>query len=600
MTMDENTQNLLKKLFRGGNITVVAGRRGSGKSGFGFRILEDARNASRETYAVGFPPEAKQFLPGYINLVDNLTDAKNGSLVLMDEAVLQYNARAWNKSGNTKLLEIIDLARHRDLAVIFIAINTAMLDPNILRAIDTLILKEPSLLQEFMERPFLKKFMNVAMTAFKDIPANERPAHSYVFDDTFEGMIRTELPTFWSEDLSKSWKNYAEAENQNKGGIKVIGAGSLPMGERSICFDCYNFVHTEYEAWCAIGLDVGVPECPHFQAKKKQKVWNLKPKKQKIRSPFGSILNNPHSACDECQKNAGVTEGGVFCNHFAKPVKYVEGECPFQVLTNPGYQEHEKWATALKLFARFDIRWEGKTLYPLWIEWAKQHGITLIGTHREGASESYLIDIDNQKTKVTLHPTPTKEKFSEFPIVCGCQKWGLSRVCEHAEKLAEGIIEFSRVHGLRATGTIDVHAIKWHGDYPEHEGGEGSEPHPISGGGKDGGDTSGGEGGEGEGGSGEGEDGDDDTCEECGGYGETESGEPCKKCGGTGKAGGEDGDGDKSQPSGGEGGGGTSLLREGMVVKIRSTGKMGRIVRASPPDADGRQEIEVEIEGESA
>ncbi|MBL7206827.1 MAG: hypothetical protein ISS36_04475 [Candidatus Aenigmarchaeota archaeon] len=84
--------------------------------------------------------------------------------------------------------------------------NSGMIELNVLRLADTLILKEPSLLQSKFERKALKDMYDKIGPLFANIPVRER--HFYVWDDDLEGMLSFDLPNFWSEGISKSFKDF--------------------------------------------------------------------------------------------------------------------------------------------------------------------------------------------------------------------------------------------------------------------------------------------------------------------------------------------------------------------------------------------------------
>lgn len=80
-----------------------------------------------------------------------------------------------------------------------------MIDLNVLRLADTLILKEPSLLQSNFERKVLKDIYVKIKPEFEKI--KEKKSHFYVWDDDFQGLVKYSLPGFWSEKISTSFKN---------------------------------------------------------------------------------------------------------------------------------------------------------------------------------------------------------------------------------------------------------------------------------------------------------------------------------------------------------------------------------------------------------
>jgi hypothetical protein len=570
MTMEGTlipTDELFDKLTHGGNITVVVGRRGSGKTAFGFRGVEEARNRQKQAFIVGFPPDAKKFLPGYVEMIDDIKDAPNGAFVMMDEAVLQYNARLWRKGKSIGLLEVIDLARHKDLSVLFLSINTAMLDANILRAIDTLIFKEPSLLQEFMERPFLKKFISKVSGEYAEIPVGDRSAYCYVFDDRFEGMARTELPPFWSDDLSKSWKDYTAISDGETKGIKVIGSASLPLGEAPICFNCQNFVHTDYEAWCNIGQDVGVTECPFFQQKKKPKVWTYKKERAK-----GKPWHNPPGTqqCDDCTNFCGETEIGMMCEHTSRPVKFIDGNCPYR---NPDIEEHRVWRRAMQFYPRFRTQVKGKLVFwDVWLNVAKANGFKILRQEDAGTDVYYF---EPEKVEVSLHQTRKRgQEVTKYPMSCRCREWQATRKCQHCNKMAELILKYATDHRISAIDQPFEHFILLppkDGEERDGEERDRGEQWEIT-----------------------------VPCPDCGGTGVVVRGGipgKCPRCGGTGKILSRpqrelppEPSPKPSEPSPEPP---KKRYRVGDMVKMK--GEIYRIIWASEPDAEGNQRLKIEL-----
>lgn len=183
-------------------ILAVAGRRGSGKSVLGFRLLENIHAQSkRPCFALGVK---QSVLPSWISEVTDLESVKNGGVVLVDEGAVSFNSRESMSKKNKGLGELLAIARHKDLSVIFITQNTGMIDKNVLNLCDTIILKEGSLLQEKMERSVMKDLYKRANEELNKIPAQERKPYCYVFDAQFEGLITTSLPSFWSQKVSKN------------------------------------------------------------------------------------------------------------------------------------------------------------------------------------------------------------------------------------------------------------------------------------------------------------------------------------------------------------------------------------------------------------
>jgi hypothetical protein len=194
------------RLHKESLIILIFGKRGSGKSAFGFKLLENIHAKTNRPCAVlGVPQDV---LPQWIVSIEDINNANNGSAVLVDEGALTFSSRDSMASANKQLSKLLAIARHKDLTLLFITQNTGMIDKNILSLTDTLIIKQGSLLQQEMERPAIKKFYDKANAAFKEVAQSptktDSKAYAYVLDSDFEGLIHAELPSFWSSKVSKS------------------------------------------------------------------------------------------------------------------------------------------------------------------------------------------------------------------------------------------------------------------------------------------------------------------------------------------------------------------------------------------------------------
>ena len=78
-----------------------------------------------------------------------------------------------------------------------------MLDLNVLRLCDILLFKEPSLLQTRFERKGLQDIFIKVGSAFSEIESKKE--HFYIISDDFEGLVKSGLPQFWNESISKSF-----------------------------------------------------------------------------------------------------------------------------------------------------------------------------------------------------------------------------------------------------------------------------------------------------------------------------------------------------------------------------------------------------------
>jgi len=182
-------------------IGIILGARGTGKSAIGLKLFENLRASTRKNmYAMGF-----RDLPDWIKVVDSLEDIENDSYVLIDEGGILFSARKSFSDANKLLSELLLIARHKDLSVIFISQNSSNLEINAIRQTDYLIMKPSSLLQMDFERKKIKEVYQEADDSFKK--HKKVKGLTYIYSDQFKGFVANPLPTFWTSKISKSFRN---------------------------------------------------------------------------------------------------------------------------------------------------------------------------------------------------------------------------------------------------------------------------------------------------------------------------------------------------------------------------------------------------------
>ncbi|PIN73938.1 hypothetical protein COV20_02390 [Candidatus Woesearchaeota archaeon CG10_big_fil_rev_8_21_14_0_10_45_16] len=195
-------ESFQKKLYHNkSTIGLILGARGTGKSALGMRLLENFKlQTDKKVYALGFKAKA---LPGWITVIHDIHDIENNSVILIDEGGIEFSSRKTMSDANTLLSEILLIARHKDLSVIFIAQNSANLEINVIRQADYLLLKPSSLLQKDFERKKIKDIYVQAEDDFEELKDNI--GLTYIYADNYRGFVNNGLPGFWSEDVSKGY-----------------------------------------------------------------------------------------------------------------------------------------------------------------------------------------------------------------------------------------------------------------------------------------------------------------------------------------------------------------------------------------------------------
>jgi hypothetical protein len=192
-----------KSVLKYSLIMLITGKRGSGKTALGMKLLEAFnKETRRRCYAVGFD-HAK--LPRWMKKAEDPEHVPTNAVVLVDEGAVAFSSRDAMRAPNKLLGKLMAIARHKNLSMILIAQNSAMIDLNVLRLADIVLLKEPSLMQAKFERKAIREMYEKIKPKFESV--GNRKGHFYVWSDEFEGLLSYGLPQFWSEGISKSFKN---------------------------------------------------------------------------------------------------------------------------------------------------------------------------------------------------------------------------------------------------------------------------------------------------------------------------------------------------------------------------------------------------------
>ncbi|MDP1729186.1 MAG: zonular occludens toxin domain-containing protein [archaeon] len=191
-----------KLLQTQGKIGIILGGRGTGKSALGMRIIENINAKTKKKIgAWGFD---KTTIPSWIKPINGINEIDNNSFVIVDESGISFSSRNSMSELNKILTELLLISRHKNISVIFITQNSSNIDVNILRQADYLLFKPHSLLQLNFERKIIKEIYSEAETEFKKI---KEIGATYIYSNNFKGFASNELPSFWSENVSKSFSN---------------------------------------------------------------------------------------------------------------------------------------------------------------------------------------------------------------------------------------------------------------------------------------------------------------------------------------------------------------------------------------------------------
>lgn len=198
------------------SIIIIIGKKGSGKSACGYRLLELFK-WKLNVYVYKFPLEEKDLLPSWIGIANNLDSILPNSIILVDESYLFFHSRKSQKKENLEINKAINLSRHRNQTFIFVCQEGRQLDKNILSGADTFIIRELEEMQLKFERPEISDVLKKAKEKFKELdpPMRKRFAYLYCPSSGFSDLIEILLPSFWSEKLSTVYFNVKETISED-------------------------------------------------------------------------------------------------------------------------------------------------------------------------------------------------------------------------------------------------------------------------------------------------------------------------------------------------------------------------------------------------
>ncbi len=185
------------------SVVLIVGKRGSGKSALGYRLLELFRYIA-SPYVVGVPASARSLLPDWIGIAPTLEEVPRNAMALVDEAYLAYHARGSMLRESRAMSQALNLSRQRDQSIIFVSQEARQVDRNIASSANVIVFKDLGILQLAFDRPELTKLAMQAREALASAHGDRRRwAYVYAPDSDYQGLLENRLPSFWKPSLSR-------------------------------------------------------------------------------------------------------------------------------------------------------------------------------------------------------------------------------------------------------------------------------------------------------------------------------------------------------------------------------------------------------------
>ncbi len=204
---------LSKYIPKKSGLCIIGGGIGSGKSCLAYGILEylSVISPNRHIFVYGFPKTKQDKLPVWIRTITNM-EFPEDSIVLIDEAYIQFHSRNSSTSINKFIDLFTGLVRQKNIFCIFISQSFRKLDIGILTSAQLVLIKKPPILQVKMDRSELRSILSDSLQDFQAARSSGLDIQSCTYvisnDEDFIGMLydTNKPPSFWTDDLSRAWK----------------------------------------------------------------------------------------------------------------------------------------------------------------------------------------------------------------------------------------------------------------------------------------------------------------------------------------------------------------------------------------------------------
>lgn len=198
-------------LVRESSINPIVGSIGCGKTALLFRLAERLHEADSRRPIVVFKgtKRVRECLPKWFCYVDSFEEIDAGSHILIDESTQHLNARNSKDQANIEFSKSLAIIRHNDCSAYITTQLLSLLDLNALRlGILNFWMKRISSFSLSFERVELQSKLSACVSMLARVSEMNHIGQKQigcVFNDDYLSFFQSGLPSFWSDQVSKSW-----------------------------------------------------------------------------------------------------------------------------------------------------------------------------------------------------------------------------------------------------------------------------------------------------------------------------------------------------------------------------------------------------------
>lgn len=162
---------------------------------------------------------------GYPKWIHNLSSSdinmkEPNSVLCIDDAHNYFYAGMEEDREDLKALDLINRARRHGgkRSIVYTTQQSTVLSRKLIGMTTFLIFKKSSPMQIEFERPEFQPLFIRANEALKDQPIE----YAYIVSTNYEGLIKIDMPKWFSDELSGAPEHYQQGEGKGKGIFKGV------------------------------------------------------------------------------------------------------------------------------------------------------------------------------------------------------------------------------------------------------------------------------------------------------------------------------------------------------------------------------------------